>query len=101
MGRIDYTRARPEVSKQTGIQAKNRWWSGLGANRWTDVEGFGLCLEVRVVRSIGFGDEGRQESRMISSCCCCYLALAAGWVLMLFLRRWQRLRQKRARQRKT
>lgn len=31
------------------------------------MEGFGLCLEVRVAGRIGSGDEGRQESRMISS----------------------------------
>lgn len=47
------------------------------------MEGFGLCLEVRAVRNIGFGDEGRQESRMISRCFL-FLPLAAGWVLMLF-----------------
>lgn len=40
---------------------------GIGANKWTDVEGFRLCLEVSIARRIGSGDEGRQESRMISS----------------------------------
>lgn len=55
--------ARAEVSKKQ-VFWKEKDGGGRGANRWTVVEGFGLRLEVRVVRRIGFGDEGRQESRM-------------------------------------